>query len=591
MFRRRVGHRAIRFTVHGSFFLLWSILFYSCAKRGFPPGGPVDETPPEILEMHPAAGAVNVSLDEKIEITFSERMAPRSVEEAFFISPSPEGKPRFDWKGKKVEIKLPSGLTADRTYVVTVGTGARDEHRNRLKESYSFAFSTGERLSRGVIRGRVRGEKRVRAGVYVLAYDLKAEREPGVVTDLYSRSQKIATTTLGEPDPSVRSGDYITQTAETGTYTLTYISSGMYRLFAFEDRDRNGRYTRGKDPLGICSGDVVLSDSAVAVELSDLYLAVRDTTAPELLSVRASDRTHVLLRLSEEVELSSLRIEIGGLRIEDRYVLPKASESGVPTAASKIYLTTEPQHPGAEYKVSVYARDLSGHSVSEETRMASFTGSALSDTLRPHVVSYAPSAEARNVSSDDPIEMVFDEAMREEAPDDAFVWEAPPMAPAGAWCWLEVNRVRFSPEGGWEEGSSYRLRVDPTQFLDRAGNASDDSLFVVSFRTIATDTLGFISGDIFDEKEGATGAFHLAAMKIGSEKERYETIAEEGQYTWGLPPGSYALSAFRDEDGNGRLSLGQVRPFVPAERIVSYPDTVTVRSRWTTEEINWRFVR
>jgi len=512
---------------------------------------------------------VNVSLDEKIEITFSERMDLRSVEEAVFVSPNPEGKLRFDWSGKKVKIELPSGLEADRTYVVTVGTGARDEHRNRLKESYSVAFSTGERLNRGTIKGRVRAKKKVGAGVYVLAYDLKGEREP---------------------DPSERSGDYITQTAEEGTYTLTYISSGVYRLFGFEDRDRNGKYTRGKDPLGISSGDAVLSDSVVAVELSDLYLAVRDTTAPELLSVRASDRTHVTLRLSKEIELSSLRIEIEGLSIEDRYALPEASEAEYPTTASKIYLTTEPQHPGAEYKVLVFGRDLSGHLISEETRMASFTGSARSDTLRSHVVSYAPSAEARNLSLDRSIEMTFDDAMREEVPDSAFIWEVPPTAPAGEWRWIEANRVCFSPEDDWKEGSAYRLRVDPTAFLDRAANASEDSAFVVSFRTIATDTLGFISGDISDETEGAAGAFHLEAVKIGSEKERYETmVAEEGQYIWGLLPGSYTLSAFRDEDGNGRLSLGQIRPFVPAERIASYPDTLTVRSRWTTEEINWRF--
>ena len=529
----------------------------------------MDKTPPEIGATHPAARAVNVSLDEKIEITFSERMDPRSVEDALFVSPNPEGKLRFDWKGKKVRIELPSGLEADRTYVVTVGTGARDEHRNRLKESYSFAFSTGEQLSRGTIEGRVRGEKRVGAGVYVSAYDLKPEHEP---------------------DPSKRNGDYITQTAEEGTYTLTYVSSGVYRLFAFEDRDRNGKYTLGKDPLGVASSDVVLSDSAAAVELSDLYLAVRDTTAPEVLSVRASDRKHVTLRLSEEIELSSLQIKIEGLRIEERYALPEASEPGIPITASKIYLLTEPQHPGAEYNVSVFGRDPSGHPVSEETRTASFTGSARADTLRPHVVSYPPPAETRNVSLDRLITVVFDDAMQEEVPDDAFTWEAPPTAPSGAWRWTEANRISFSPEDGWKEGSTYRLRVDPTAFLDRAGNASNDSVFAISFRTIATDTLGFLSGELSDEKEKATGAFHLEAVKIGSEKERYETIVtEEGQYTWGLFPGSYILSAFRDEDGNDRLSLGQVQPFVPAERIASYPDTVTVRSRWTTEEINWRF--
>ncbi|OPX22114.1 MAG: hypothetical protein B1H02_06605, partial [Candidatus Latescibacteria bacterium 4484_107] len=146
-------------------FLVGWILFCSCAKRGFPPGGPEDKTPPEIVATQPAGGALNVALDEKIEISFSERMDPRSVEKATFVSPNPEGTLDFNWNGKQVGIEFPSGLKADRTYVVTVGTGARDERRNRLKESYSFAFSTGGRLSSGEIRGRVRGEKKVGAGV------------------------------------------------------------------------------------------------------------------------------------------------------------------------------------------------------------------------------------------------------------------------------------------------------------------------------------------------------------------------------------------------------------------------------------------
>ncbi|MCK5328104.1 MAG: Ig-like domain-containing protein [Candidatus Latescibacteria bacterium] len=522
-----------------------------------------------MVATQPAAGALNVPFGEKIEISFSERMDPRSVEKAVFVSPNPEGALRFDWSGKQVGIELPSGLKADRTYVVTVGTGARDERRNRLKESHSFAFSTGGRLSNGEIRGRVRGEKKVGAGVYVLAYDLKTDPEP---------------------DPSVRTGDYITQTAEEGTFALTYLSPGVYRLFAFQDRDRNEKYTRSKDPLGICSGDVALSDSAYATELSDLYLAVRDTTAPELLSVRASDRTHVTLRLSKEIELSSLQIEIEGLGVEARTILPEASESETPTTASKIHLLTEPQHSGTEYSVSVYGRDLWGHPVSEESRVASFTGSARADTLRPHVVSYAPHGEARTVSPDRPIALIFDDAMREVIPDSALIWEAPPETPVGAWRWIEPNRLCFSPEDGWREGSAYRLRVDPSQLFDRAGNASDDSVFVVSFRTLSADTLGFISGDLSDGKEAGAGPFHIEAVKVGRKKERTEMMApEEGPYTWGLLPGSYTLSAFRDEDENGRLSLGRVQPFVPSERIASHPDTLTVRSRWTAEEINWRF--
>ncbi|MFH1008087.1 MAG: Ig-like domain-containing protein [Candidatus Latescibacterota bacterium] len=551
-------------------FVFSCMLFFSCAKQGFPPGGPEDKKSPEIFSSRPAIGSVEVPLDAKIEIAFSERMEPRSVERSVFVSPNPEGALGFDWNGKSVGIKLPSGLQADRTYVVTVGTDARDEHRNRLLESYRFAFSTGAALARGEIRGGIRAERKVGPGVYVLAYDLNA---------------------VPEPDPVVHQANYITQTAEYGAFALTYLSSGAYRLFAFEDEDRNEKYTPSKDPLGICPGDVVLSDSAGVVQMGPLYLAVRDTTAPGILTVRASDRTHLTVRLSKEVEVASLAAQIDGLGIEAHYVLPESGESAYPTIASTLHLRTQPQHPGSEYPISLSGRDRWGHSITEETRITSFSGSAHPDTLGPRLVSYAPSGEAANLMSDFPVALVFDDAMGETMSDSALIWEAPLTSPVGTWQWSHANRVCFVPKAGWQTGTAYRLAVDPGRFFDRAGNASPDSAFAVSFRMLSADTLGVLSGDLSDEREGA-GAFHLEAVKIGRTQERYETVvSEEGSYSWGLLPGSYTLSAYRDEDGNGRLSLGQVRPFVPAERMVSYADTLTIRSRWTTSEINWRFAK
>jgi hypothetical protein len=52
-----------------------------------------------------------------------------------------------------------------------------------------------------------------------------------------------------------------------------------------------------------------------------------------------------------------------------------------------------------------------------------------------------------------------------------------------------------------------------------------------------------------------------------------------------VPPGAYKLSAFRDDNGNGRYDAGRAYPFVYAEHYVVAPNVATVRSRWTVENV------
>ena len=49
------------------------------------------------------------------------------------------------------------------------------------------------------------------------------------------------------------------------------------------------------------------------------------------------------------------------------------------------------------------------------------------------------------------------------------------------------------------------------------------------------------------------------------------------------------IEAFIDSNGNETYDYGKVFPFAPSEKFTVYPDTVKVRARWTTENINIKF--
>ena len=58
-------------------FYLLLIFIYSCASIKAPPGGPVDETPPDIIGVNPPSGTTSLT-SNKISVKFSEYMDEKS---------------------------------------------------------------------------------------------------------------------------------------------------------------------------------------------------------------------------------------------------------------------------------------------------------------------------------------------------------------------------------------------------------------------------------------------------------------------------------------------------------------------------------
>ena len=116
-----------------------------------PSGGEVDRRPPTVVATVPRPDATGVPAGEPIAVEFSEAMDRRRTAEAVYVSPRSEAKLR--WRGRRLEIRLAGGLQPRQTYVVTLGSDARDLRGNRLEQSFTFAFATGEELDAGRISG------------------------------------------------------------------------------------------------------------------------------------------------------------------------------------------------------------------------------------------------------------------------------------------------------------------------------------------------------------------------------------------------------------------------------------------------------
>lgn len=76
-------------------------LVFSCAKQNNagPSGGPVDETPPLVVEAIPPNKTINFT-EKSFEITFDEYFVLDNIDQKLMVSPPLDKKPEISSRGK-----------------------------------------------------------------------------------------------------------------------------------------------------------------------------------------------------------------------------------------------------------------------------------------------------------------------------------------------------------------------------------------------------------------------------------------------------------------------------------------------------------
>ncbi|MCK7524500.1 MAG: Ig-like domain-containing protein [Ignavibacteriales bacterium] len=264
-------------------FLFISALIFviSCANQLPPGGGEVDTIPPEIIFSYPENGTTNFK-DDYIEFEFSEYVDKRSFKDAIFISPAIDEQLEISWSGTSVEIGFPNGLKDSLTYVVTIGTDVVDvNNKNRMANSYSFSFATGDKIDKRSIDGKVYGKDA--EGTLIFAYKYSDD-----------------TTKYLSKKP-----DYLSQIGKDGTYKLNGLAESVYRVFAVKDEFRDLLYQADQDLIGIPSKEISLTDTDSSYSGLNFFLMKVDTVKPRLLGTVMTDQNHLVITLSEECDSAS----------------------------------------------------------------------------------------------------------------------------------------------------------------------------------------------------------------------------------------------------------------------------------------------
>lgn len=231
-----------------------------CANIQSPTGGPKDKRPPKLVSSIPAANATDFH-GTTILLTFDEAVKLNSPREEIIISPSPGKEVEYTVKGNKVFIKPKERLKDSTTYSVLFREGVQDITEGNVPPNLKLAFSTGPYVDSLTIAGQV--------------YDvLEGLPKDKITVAIYSSD----TFDIFSDLPS-----YFTKTDKRGNFTLENLRPGTYRIYAFNDVNKNLKVESRNEAFGFLQQDLHLQTH---IDTLSIGLVQLDSRPLKISSIR-----------------------------------------------------------------------------------------------------------------------------------------------------------------------------------------------------------------------------------------------------------------------------------------------------------------
>ncbi|MEM8901541.1 MAG: Ig-like domain-containing protein, partial [Bacteroidota bacterium] len=268
------------------------LLLAGCANQLAPTGGPRDKTPPELVKTNPPNQSLNLSA-RSFTFVFNEAIKLPKYNEEVFISPLLKRRPNIilSDNSKRVKIKFNEDLLPNTTYVIALNGVTDNFENNEMKQSISYAFSTGAQLDSMEIEGQIwspiAGEGR--AEMLVMLFD--------------------ADSVLGN-DLLRKRPSYITRTDSFGVFSFSYLRNVPYKIFGIMDDDKSNTYSQPSEEVAIGRDTILTFPDTGTVAKTRLFSFKQDELAPLLLDYDWLSDTTLKCQFDESWLKDSLVISI-----------------------------------------------------------------------------------------------------------------------------------------------------------------------------------------------------------------------------------------------------------------------------------------
>ena len=539
------------------FFTFGLFFFFSCAAIQSPSGGPKDETPPEVIKITPPDKSINFK-GGKIKITFSEFIEESSIHKSIKVFPKPLNPITIGLKNPNVIIELNDSLIKDQTYIISINRNLIDEHKVKIKQEVQLAFSTGEKIDNGSIKGKVYHSSLASVGLWKI--------------NKINEDSKMF---------FKRVPDYVVDASDNGEFHFNFLSDGLYKIISVDKSISGLPIDEGKMIYGLPDQNLIeLNDID---SLKDIKIKIPEVGGNNKM-IKAEYITGGWGRLIFSHEVNNWENTISILVYDDDLQLLSPKLFKDPLDDYTINFKLDQKNPGYVDIKTIQLKD-SALSKIDSSRIRLEIKNQI-DSINIEVVS-PHSKFIQEVESEiiKPLEIVFSSLIQYNFNKNS-IWlkrdskNIPIIVDQNSYMSIIVT-----PQINWEENSLYELNIGKDFIKPLYASGLKDSLNIISFKTSKFKKFGNFMGDLEDVLDSVM-VIELSSLDNISKK--FQTnVNLDGSFKMSkVPEGDYSIRVYADVDKNNKFSHGTLNPYKPAEWFETYPDTINIRGNWDLEMKN-----
>lgn len=562
--------------------VLACIGFWACATQVAPGGGPEDKLPPRIAAVYPAPNTTNHPEELYVKLEFDEWVNASIPRSAVSISPPIEGKMKFEVSGKTVVLTSRATLDTGTTYTVTFASGIKDLHGNALAKPFNVVFSTGDHIDSLTLSGRVLvNDSMTRKKTYpsIGLFLMGAEREGRRYLEKYrdTATKVLDTLPLLTKEPPL----FMTRADSVGSFTLTGLKPGRYRVVAFVDVNGNQKIEPAQELAGVWVKDLELTE-----ETKDtlwVALADQDTSLLELESV-SQPFAHVLeANFSRPVFFDSAFSDTAnctltypdGSTVHPRYVYMGASSN-----KPQFYFDSIPA-PELTYKFACkYAKDSLSRMLDTLRDEVEWNWvEKASDTLDPVVAKTSLRSMAKSAFPGDTLVVAYNKPL--DSLRETFHVAINKDTVKVDMKRLDAIRFMAVPAEPWPTDAAvdFLMGYMDTTLAKADSNGVRDTVIelkykkLVRFETVPKIKLASLKGTLKNANPGVT----VRLASIDTKKYFYTKCDHGGKFAFdNLMEGKYFIDYYYAEEGRLTPDGGSLSPFRYGKPWRAPTDTVHV---------------
>ena len=214
------------------------LLLLGCSQPISPTGGKRDTTPPKLIKSIPENKQTNYK-GKSIELEFDEYIVAENLQQKLLITPDPG---EYEYKAKPTSVRLvfKKSLDSAKTYSFSFGDAIKDFSEKNPAKNLRLVFSTGIGIDSALVRGEVKDV-------------LTNKPMIDVLVGLYPHSDTL---NIEKMKPM-----YFTRSDSSGRFSIENIQSNLYRLVAFDDKNRSFTYNLKTERIAYLRDSLVIKDS------------------------------------------------------------------------------------------------------------------------------------------------------------------------------------------------------------------------------------------------------------------------------------------------------------------------------------------